>query len=71
VGVGTEILFMITLGLVVLGPKRLHSMMGHVVRAKAEFENATRSLESQLGAELNEPLRNPRTDCSQESGEDQ
>jgi Sec-independent protein translocase protein TatA len=28
VGVGTEILFMITLGLVVLGPKRLHSMMG-------------------------------------------
>ena len=51
-GVGTEILFMITLGLVVLGPKRLHSMMGHVARAKAELENATRSLKSQLGAEL-------------------
>jgi Sec-independent protein translocase protein TatA len=71
VGVGTEILFMITLGLVVLGPKRLHSMMGHVARAKAELENATRSLKSQLGAELNEPLRNPKTDGALESGEDQ
>jgi Sec-independent protein translocase protein TatA len=67
VGVGTEILFMITLGLVVLGPKRLHSMMGHVARAKAELENATRSLKAQLGADFNEPLRNLKTDCSQES----
>jgi Sec-independent protein translocase protein TatA len=57
VGLGTESLFMITLGLVVLGPKRLHAMIGHVARAKAELENATRSIESQLGAELNEPLR--------------
>jgi Sec-independent protein translocase protein TatA len=71
VGVGTEILFMITLGLVVLGPKRLHSMMGQVARAKAELENATRSLKSQLGAEPNEPLRNPKTEGSHESGEDQ
>ena len=70
-GFGTEILFMITLGLVVLGPKRLHSMMGHVARAKAELENATRSLKSQLGAELNEPLRSPKTDGAHESGEDQ
>ena len=69
-GVGTEILFMITLGLIVLGPKRLHSMMGHVARAKAELENATRSLKSQLGAELNEPIRNGKT-SSHESGEDQ
>jgi Sec-independent protein translocase protein TatA len=68
VGVGTEILFMITLGLVVLGPKRLHSMMGHIA---PELENATRSLKSQFGAELNEPLRNPKTDGAHESGEDQ
>jgi Sec-independent protein translocase protein TatA len=70
VGVGTEILFMITLGLVVLGPKRLHSMMGHVARAKAELENATRSLKSQLGAEVDEPLRNPKNDGAHESGGD-
>jgi Sec-independent protein translocase protein TatA len=71
VGVGTEILFMITLGLVVLGPKRLHSMMGYVARAKAELKNATRSLKSQLGAELGEPIRTGKTSCSHESGDDQ
>jgi Sec-independent protein translocase protein TatA len=71
VGVGTEILFMITLGLVVLGPKRLHSMMGHVARAKAELESATRSLKSQLGAELDEPIRTGETSCSHESGDGQ
>jgi Sec-independent protein translocase protein TatA len=52
VGLGTEILFMLLLGLVVLGPKRLHAMLGHVARAKAELENATRGIKSQLGAEL-------------------
>ena len=70
-GVGTEILFMTTLGLVVLGPKRLHTMLGHVMRAKSELENATRGIKSQLGAELNAPLRNAITSCSHESGEDQ
>jgi Sec-independent protein translocase protein TatA len=71
VGVGTEFMFMVTLGLVVLGPKRLHSMMGRVTRAKAELENATRSLKSQVDAELNRPLRDPKTDCAPESLEDQ
>ena len=45
-------LFLMALGLVVLGPKRLHTMLGHVARAKAELENATRGLKSQLAAEL-------------------
>jgi len=43
---------MLLLGLVVLGPKRLHAMLGHVARAKAELEKATRGIKSQLGAEL-------------------
>jgi Sec-independent protein translocase protein TatA len=71
VAVGTEILFMTTLGLLVLGPKPLHSMIGHIARAKAELEEATRSLKSQLRAELNEPLRDPKTDRAHEPGEDQ
>ena len=29
-GFGTEVLFMITLGLVVSGPKRLHTVFQHV-----------------------------------------
>ncbi len=43
---------MLMLGLVVLGPRRLHAMLGHEARAKAELENATRGIKSQLAAEL-------------------
>jgi hypothetical protein len=39
VGFGTEILFVLLLGLLVLGPKRLHAMLTHVARAKAGFEH--------------------------------
>jgi Sec-independent protein translocase protein TatA len=52
VGFGTELLFVIVLGLVVLGPKRLHTMLGQVTRAKAEFDKASRSIKSHLAAEL-------------------
>jgi Sec-independent protein translocase protein TatA len=52
VGFGIEILFVLFLGLLVLGPKRLHTVLGHVARAKAELENAARGLKSQLAAEL-------------------
>jgi len=38
VGLGTEILFMLLLGLVVLVPKQMHTLLGHVARAKAQFE---------------------------------
>jgi hypothetical protein len=38
VGLGTEILFLLLLGLLVLGPKLLHAMLGHVARAKAQLE---------------------------------
>jgi Sec-independent protein translocase protein TatA len=48
VGLGTEILFMLLLGLVVLGPKQLHILLGHMARAKAQFEQASRGFKSQL-----------------------
>ena len=66
-GFGTEVLFMLMLGLLVLGPKRLHTMLGHMARAKAEFEHASRSFKSQLAAELDPAPRNANTDCSHES----
>jgi Sec-independent protein translocase protein TatA len=69
--VGTEILFMLMLGLVVLGPKRLHAMLGHVARAKAELETATRGIKSQLGAELDATQREGKTDASRELVADQ
>jgi Sec-independent protein translocase protein TatA len=62
-----EILFVLILGLLVLGPRRLHTMLGHVARAKAELENATRGLQSQLAAELDRAPRAGKTDYSRES----
>jgi Sec-independent protein translocase protein TatA len=70
VGFGTEILFMLMLGLLVLGPKRMHAMLGHVARAKAQFEEASRGFKSQLAAEL-DPAPDGKTDRSQESVENQ
>jgi Sec-independent protein translocase protein TatA len=54
------------LGLVVLGPKRLHAVLGYVARVKAELENATRGMKSELGAELEAEPRKSHTDCSHE-----
>jgi Sec-independent protein translocase protein TatA len=50
--VGAELLLGIALGFVVLGPKRMYAVLGHVFRVKAEIEKAHRNLKSQLGAEL-------------------
>jgi Sec-independent protein translocase protein TatA len=52
VGFGAEILFLLMLALVVLGPKQMHAMLGHAARAKAKFQDASRGLKSQLAAEL-------------------
>ena len=66
-GFGTEILFMLVLGLLVLGPQRLQKMLGHVARAKAELEDASRGFKSQLVAEINAASHDGKTDCSHES----
>lgn len=70
-GFGTEVLFMLMLGLLVLGPKRLHAMLGHVARAKAEIENATRGMKSQLGAELEAAHHEGNNETSRELVADQ
>ena len=63
-GFGMEILFVLILGLLVLGPKRLHTLLAHAARAKAELENATRGLKSQLAAELDTAPEAGKTDCT-------
>jgi Sec-independent protein translocase protein TatA len=50
VGFGTEVMFILALGLLILGPRRLHTLIRHVARAKAQFEEASRGLKSQLAA---------------------
>ena len=63
-GFGMEILFALMLGLLILGPKQLHTMLAHVARAKAQLENATRGLNAQLGPELDAAPEAGKTDCS-------
>ena len=53
-GFGTEIFFFLALGGLVLGPKRLHAMLGHVAQARARFQETTQALKSQLALELND-----------------
>jgi Sec-independent protein translocase protein TatA len=71
VGLGTEILFILMLGLLVLGPKQMHTLLGHVARAKAEFEEASRGFKSQLAAELDATHHEGETDASRELVGDQ
>ena len=54
-GFGTELLLFCGLGYVVLGPKRMHALLQHIARAKAEFEKAQREIKSQLATELGPP----------------
>ena len=65
-GLGTEILFILMLGLLVLGPKRLHTLLGHAARAKSQFEEARRTFKSQLAAELDAAHHEGETDASHE-----
>lgn len=70
-GLGTEILFILMLGLVVLGPKQLHTLLGHVARAKAQFEEASRAFKSHVGAEFDAVHQDRDTDASHELDGDQ
>ena len=70
-GLATEILFILVLGLLILGPRRLHTLIGHVARAKAQFEEASRGLKSQLEAELDATNQERETDTSHELVGDQ
>ena len=63
-GLGTEILFMAMLGLLVLGPEHLHTLLGHVARAKARLEEARRGFKAQLVAELDATHRVEEADSS-------
>jgi Sec-independent protein translocase protein TatA len=62
-----EILFVLVLALVVLGPKRLHTILIQVMRAKARFENVTRDVKAQLEAELHGETLVDETSASPES----
>ena len=51
---GTDLVFLLVLGLVLLGPKQMHAMLRTVARMKAGFDRVSRDLKQQLTAELGE-----------------
>jgi len=53
-------------GLLVLGPKQLDTLLGHVARAKAQFEEASRGFKSQIATELDAAQQAGKTDSSHE-----
>jgi Sec-independent protein translocase protein TatA len=69
VGFGAEIFFFMALGVIVLGPKRLQALIGHVARAKVRFEETTHALKSQLAEELDDK-HSERPKSSPELSED-
>jgi hypothetical protein len=48
---GVEILLGLALGFMILGPQRMHSMLGELGKAKAYFDKAKREISSQITAE--------------------
>ena len=66
-GFGSEIIFVLVLGLLLLGPKRMHTMLGHLARAKAQFQQATLGLKSQLSSDLELAPSNSKNDSSHDA----
>jgi Sec-independent protein translocase protein TatA len=58
--VGIELLIGVVLGFVVLGPRRMHSMLGPLGRAKAQFERASRELRFQMSTQLDRSTGSPQ-----------
>ena len=70
-GLGSEVLFIFVLGVLLLGPKRLPAILGHVARARAQLRNAAHNFKSQLDAELETQSHNPRVNSRADAGEEQ
>ena len=68
-GLGTELPLLLAFGFVVLGPKRMQALLGHVARAKAQFEQASRGFKSQLAAELDVAHLEEKTDSHELLGD--
>jgi Sec-independent protein translocase protein TatA len=51
---GVEILMGLALAFVVLGPERMHTMLGHLAKAKGQLEKATQETRQQLAGELSD-----------------
>jgi Sec-independent protein translocase protein TatA len=51
-GFGTGLPLFVALGFLVLGPKRMHAILGNLARASAEFDRASHGIKSQLAKDF-------------------
>lgn len=51
-GFGTDLLGIVAFGALLLGPKRMLAVLGHLARAKVQMEHATRNFKADLDAEV-------------------
>jgi len=51
-GLGTELPLLVTLGFLLLGPKRMQQVLGHIAKAKADIAKSSRDIKSRLAIEL-------------------
>ncbi len=51
-GFGTEVLLLVIIGFLVLGPKRMHEVVRQVASLKAKLQQSTREITSSLAAEM-------------------
>jgi Sec-independent protein translocase protein TatA len=58
VSLGTELLLVLLLGFLILGPKQVHGLAGRIACAKTEFDKVTRSLKSHFSAKTEIPAPN-------------
>ena len=56
---GTELLLFCGLGYVILGPKRMQTVLQHIARAKAEFERTQQELKSELATAFDAETKDP------------
>lgn len=51
-GFGTELLLLVVVGFLLLGPKRMQEAFRLVAKAKSKLDETTRELKSQLASEI-------------------
>lgn len=70
-GFGTELVFVLVLGFLLLGPKKLPVIIRHIARVKAKLEHATHSLTTDLDAGLEPHSPQAERNFQERAGEQQ
>lgn len=65
---GFELLCVFVLGFLILGPKKLPAIIGHIARVKAQLRKATHSLTIELDEALEPHSQQPETSFHEVTG---